>query len=221
MFKLIKKFFMMLLGKANKAVEDNTSELEKLMLLRDDFENQTQRVKESLDLLESQEKYTDKQLEEMRTEISDLTEKLNFMKTTVQNGGTLSDDDKDRGERFLAKIQTIESTILTTQKLRDNIALEVSKIKNNVRELEAEKVKVNYSIRNAECIDKSTNAQNTSSKAMEIIYSDKTSQSMKTQLNKLEEKHILSEIKAKNVSIKSDTLDCEKNKSSLNDFLNS
>lgn len=221
MFKLIKKFFMMLLGKANKAVEDNTSELEKLMLLRDDFENQIQRVKESLITLEGQEKYTDKQLGEMHTEISDLTEKLNFMKTAVQNGGALSDNDKERGERFLAKRQAIESTIITTQKLRDNITLEVTDIKTKVRELEAEKVRVNYLIQNAESVDKSTNATNNYSKAMEVIYSDKTSQSMKAQLNKLEEKHITSEVRAKNVGIKSDTLDCEKSKSNLNDFLNS
>ena len=44
---------------------------------------------------------------------------------------------------------------------------------------------------------------------------------MKAQLDKIEEKHILSEVRAKNVGSKSDTLDCEKKKSSFNDFLNS
>lgn len=219
MFRFIKKLFLMLLGKANKIVEDNTDAVEKLMLLRDDFENQVQMVNENLIQLSGQEKLIVHNISELHTEIKDIDDKLQKIKEHVATGAELSENDRARAEKQLAKKEALLLNVDSQQAMLNTIRNTVKELKGKMIDLDNEKIRVNALIANAETNNKTAKSLESYSKALEIINNDKTSNSMKAQVNKIQEKLSISQARAEIANSNSSTMDFEKTTSRLDDFL--
>jgi phage shock protein A len=218
---LFEKFGRMLKGKANEAIENATVPLEQLHLIRDEFINKIGQVNESKTTLKGELKFAKKELEEMNTELGDISKKLDDLRTFAKGGGELTDNDKAQGqkllnkkERLVPRIKAQEAEVVRIEQIYKNLEkksldldIELEKIKDKIEDAERTQV-------SAEAIDKYA-------EALELVNDETSSKSLDSQLDKINKQASVSEARAEIAESNSNSFDFDKKTTDFDNFLNS
>ena len=213
------KLLRLFQGKANSAIEAALDPMDQLLLLKEEFINQVGIVAETRTKVVGELKFAKKELAEMNTELLDFSATLDKMKEHVKAGNTLTDDDKARGQKLIAKRDRLTLRITNQEAEVQKIDLVAKQLDQKTAELEAEKEKVNDKIEDAQRTKTTSVAVESYAKALEIINDNTTSKSLETQIHKLEKEASTSEARAEIANKNSDSFDFKKNDNAFDDFM--
>lgn len=218
---ILGKFIKVVSGKVNSKLEAHLDPVEQMLLIRDEFENQVKKVQEAQISIKGELTFAEKELVEMNTDLAEATDKLNEMKAHVQAGNVLSDQDNARGQKLIAKKNRLDVRVKSQAAEIDRIKATLSNLTKKATELEVKLDGVRDQIEDAQREDATANAVESYAKAFEILNDTTSSDSLDEQLNKLSKKAAKAEAHAEIVENKSDSFDFDKDKNSLESFLNS
>jgi len=218
--QILTKLWRMLLGKANKAIDDNTDPVEQMRLLMADAEAQAQRAKDSQISIKGQILDSENEIEEIKQELSDIEEKRQKLKEYVSSGRELSEDDKRRAERLQAKRNSLNSRLGSKQANLTAISTTYSNLEKQVNKLNLDIETLRDKIEEAESTSTATTALEAFNSAQDIINNTNHADSIEKQIDKINSKNNRAVAATTISSQNSDDFDFDSNNNSVEDFLN-